>query len=135
MDSYASSSARGWYPLLNIATNSVTSQIWMFPWVIVITAFHKVSVTYGSLALRLELCHCIRQILIKTSLATPQLMMLLQETPNMWSVQPFCLCWRLVAGGWWLEVGDWSWWQEVGGWLECVSSVCGFIVKGLFFKL
>ncbi len=73
--------------------------------------------------------------LIKTSLATPQLMMLLQETPNMWSVQPFCLCWRLVAGGWWLEVGDWSWWQEVGGWPECVSSVCGFIVKGLFFKL
>jgi hypothetical protein len=39
-----------------------------------------------------------------------------------------------VAGGWWLEVGDWSWWQEVGGWLECISSVCGFIVKGLFLS-
>ncbi len=43
------------------------------------------------------------------------------------------LCWRLVAGGWWLEVGDWSWCQEVSGWLECVSSVRGLIVKGLIF--
>jgi len=51
-------------------------------------------------------------------------------------VQPFCLYWRLVAGGWWLEVGAGVGGRRLeAGWSVYVPSMCGFIVKRLFFKL